>query len=65
MPASQLAVLAGTSHVGVLDRVEWLRSMILEFLDPAQRAPGQRRVAAKSGMEADSEARPETAGAGR
>ena len=65
MPASQLAVLPGTSHVGVLDRVEWLRSMILEFLGPARRASDQRRVAAQSGMEADSEARPETAGAGR
>jgi hypothetical protein len=26
-------VLPGTSHVGVLDRIEWLRSMIAEFLD--------------------------------
>jgi pimeloyl-ACP methyl ester carboxylesterase len=33
LPASQLAVLPGTSHVGVLDRVDWLRSMITEFLD--------------------------------
>jgi pimeloyl-ACP methyl ester carboxylesterase len=33
LPASQLAVLPGTSHVGVLDRVEWLRSMTAEFLD--------------------------------
>jgi pimeloyl-ACP methyl ester carboxylesterase len=30
--ASQLAVLPGTSHQGVLDRVDWLQSMILEFL---------------------------------
>jgi pimeloyl-ACP methyl ester carboxylesterase len=29
---SQLAVLPGTTHEGVLDRVEWLSSMILEFL---------------------------------
>ena len=33
LPASQLAVLPSTSHVGVLDRIEWLRSMISEFLD--------------------------------
>jgi pimeloyl-ACP methyl ester carboxylesterase len=32
LPASQLAVLPGTSHQGVLDRVGWLQSMILEFL---------------------------------
>jgi pimeloyl-ACP methyl ester carboxylesterase len=33
LPASQLAVLPGTSHTGMLDRVHWLQSMILEFLD--------------------------------
>jgi pimeloyl-ACP methyl ester carboxylesterase len=32
LPASQLAVLPGTSHVGLLDRVDWLQSMILDFL---------------------------------
>jgi pimeloyl-ACP methyl ester carboxylesterase len=32
--ASQLAVLPGTSHVGLLDRVDWLQSMITGFLDP-------------------------------
>jgi len=32
LPASRLAVLPGTSHVGLLDRVDWLQSMILEFL---------------------------------
>jgi pimeloyl-ACP methyl ester carboxylesterase len=38
LPASQLAVLPGTSHVGLLDRVDWLQSMILEFLGtPAPR----------------------------
>jgi pimeloyl-ACP methyl ester carboxylesterase len=39
LPRSQLAVLPGTSHVGVLDRVDWLRSMILEFLDPRRPQP--------------------------
>ncbi len=34
LPPSQLAILPGTSHVGLLDRVEWLASMILEFLKP-------------------------------
>ena len=32
LPVSQLAVLPGTSHVGLLDRADWLQSMILEFL---------------------------------
>jgi hypothetical protein len=32
LPASQLAVLPGTSHAGLLDRVDWLQSMIIEFL---------------------------------
>src|SRR5262249_3679327 len=27
LPASQLAVLPGTSHVGLLERVDWLHSM--------------------------------------
>jgi pimeloyl-ACP methyl ester carboxylesterase len=34
VPQSQLALLPGTSHVGVLDRVDWLSSMILAFLRP-------------------------------
>ena len=32
-PESQLAVLPGTSHVTVVDRADWLVSMINEFLD--------------------------------
>jgi hypothetical protein len=28
---SQLAILPRTSHVGLLDRVEWLQSMALMF----------------------------------
>jgi len=39
LPASQLAVLPGTSHVGLLDRVDWLQSMILEFLGPPEPRP--------------------------
>jgi hypothetical protein len=32
MPKSQLAILPGTSHVGMLTRVSWLVPMIAEFL---------------------------------
>jgi pimeloyl-ACP methyl ester carboxylesterase len=32
LPDSQLAVLPGTSHVGIKDRADWLVSMITEFL---------------------------------
>jgi pimeloyl-ACP methyl ester carboxylesterase len=35
LPPAQLAVLPGTSHVGMLDRVDWLSSMILAFLTPS------------------------------
>jgi pimeloyl-ACP methyl ester carboxylesterase len=37
LPQAQLAVLPGTSHIGVLDRVDWLSSMILAFLSPKER----------------------------
>jgi pimeloyl-ACP methyl ester carboxylesterase len=33
LPHSQLAVLPGTAHVGLVDRTDWLLSMIGEFLD--------------------------------
>jgi pimeloyl-ACP methyl ester carboxylesterase len=33
IPAAQLAVLPGTTHVGMLDRAEWLLAMIPPFLD--------------------------------
>ena len=33
LPNSQLAVLPGTTHVGVMERADWLLSMIGEFLD--------------------------------
>jgi pimeloyl-ACP methyl ester carboxylesterase len=36
MPESQLAILPGTSHVGLLERVDWLHSMISEFLKAAR-----------------------------
>jgi hypothetical protein len=31
---AQLALLPGTSHEGMLDRVDWLSSMIARFLMP-------------------------------
>jgi pimeloyl-ACP methyl ester carboxylesterase len=34
LPPAQLAILPGTTHVDLLDRVEWLSSMILAFLRP-------------------------------
>lgn len=33
LPAAQLAVLPGTTHVGMLDRADWLLAMIPPFLD--------------------------------
>ena len=32
LPPARLAILPGTTHVGLLDRVDWLASMIQEFL---------------------------------
>ena len=33
LPNSQLAILPGTSHVGMADRADWLAPMVNEFLD--------------------------------
>ena len=33
LPHSQLAVLPGTTHVTLVDRADWLLSMITPFLD--------------------------------
>jgi len=33
LPAAQLAILPGTTHVGLLDRADWLVSMVVPFLD--------------------------------
>jgi pimeloyl-ACP methyl ester carboxylesterase len=33
LPSSQLAVLPGTTHVTLVDRADWLISMITAFLD--------------------------------
>ncbi len=33
LPAAQLAILPGTTHVGMLDRADWLLAMVPPFLD--------------------------------
>ena len=33
LPNAQLAALPGTTHIGVMERAEWLQSMITSFLD--------------------------------
>jgi pimeloyl-ACP methyl ester carboxylesterase len=32
LPASQLAILPGTTHVGMLERADWIASMVTAFL---------------------------------
>ncbi|MDP8932049.1 MAG: alpha/beta hydrolase [Actinomycetota bacterium] len=39
LPNSQLAVLPGTTHVGLVERAEWLLSMIEAFLDAPTPTP--------------------------
>jgi hypothetical protein len=33
MPASQFAILPATSHLGMMERVEWLVPLVTSFLD--------------------------------
>jgi pimeloyl-ACP methyl ester carboxylesterase len=33
LPDSQLAILPGTTHLGIVDRADWLASMVTRFLD--------------------------------
>jgi len=33
LPRSRLAVLPGTTHITLVHRADWLRSMVTEFLD--------------------------------
>jgi pimeloyl-ACP methyl ester carboxylesterase len=33
LPTSQLAILPGTTHITLVDRADWLVSMITQFLD--------------------------------
>ncbi len=39
LPPAQLAILPGTSHVGMLNRVDWLSSMIVSFLKQSPSQP--------------------------
>jgi pimeloyl-ACP methyl ester carboxylesterase len=43
LPDSQLAILPGTSHVGLLERDDWLQSMIGGFLDPTRETSHDHR----------------------
>ena len=42
LPRSQLAVLPGTTHLSLVDRGDWLVSMILTFLNTEDREGGDR-----------------------
>ena len=44
LPAAQLAVLPGTTHLGLLDRSEWLLAMIPPFLDAPLPGPADRQA---------------------
>ena len=39
MPASRLAILPGTTHIGMMQRTSWLIPMITDFLDADLNAP--------------------------
>jgi pimeloyl-ACP methyl ester carboxylesterase len=39
LPASQLAILPGTTHVGMLERGDWIAGMVTAFLATGTRAP--------------------------
>lgn len=39
MPASQLAILPGTTHVTIIRKTDWLASMANAFLDAPPAAP--------------------------
>jgi len=40
LPSSQLAVLPGTTHVGIMERTDWWIPMLKEFLDKPMEATG-------------------------
>jgi pimeloyl-ACP methyl ester carboxylesterase len=52
LPRCRLAVVPGTSHVGLIDRSDWLIPMITEFLDGARstnpEAPQPRRSSGRT-----------------
>jgi pimeloyl-ACP methyl ester carboxylesterase len=45
LPRSQLAVLPGTTHVALVERAEWMTSMVLAFLDVPMQESGDMRDA--------------------
>ena len=44
LPRARLAVLPGTTHVTLVQRTDWLSSMVGEFLDAESGEPGQLRI---------------------
>jgi pimeloyl-ACP methyl ester carboxylesterase len=48
LPASQLAILPGTTHVGMLDRADWIAAMVPPFLDAPLPQPASSAGAARS-----------------
>ena len=36
LPASRLAIIPGTTHIGLSDRAMWVVPMVTEFLDAAE-----------------------------
>ncbi|MGF7118624.1 pimeloyl-ACP methyl ester carboxylesterase [Methanobacterium oryzae] len=40
LPRSQLAVIPGTTHAGIMERADWWSPMIKEFLDKPMKAAG-------------------------
>ncbi len=49
LPRSQLAVLPGTTHVTLVDRADWLTSMILAFLDAPMMETPETEMGASAG----------------
>ncbi|HEX9413841.1 MAG TPA: alpha/beta hydrolase [Ktedonobacterales bacterium] len=49
LPRSQLAVLPGTTHVTLVDRADWLTSMILAFLDAPMTETPETEMGASAG----------------
>ena len=42
LPAARLAVLPGTTHVSLVNRADWIASMVLDFLDAPQTTAPRR-----------------------
>jgi hypothetical protein len=36
LPRARLAILPGTTHVTIVNRVEWIASMVREFLEASE-----------------------------